>query len=529
MFVFYDTETTGLSRDFDQILQIALVFTDDDLNILSSKKIECRRSSWIVPAPGALLTTGFSPDDLKKNPYSHYEMMQEVNKWIGGQYWPLTFAGYNNIKYDDPILAQNLYQSLLDPGLTTAKNDVNGQSNKSIDILIMVKAVSQYMPGALKLDMLTEKGNVTTSLEHVAEQNGVMLSSEDAHDAMNDIKATVGVAKVVKKAAPQIWEQMMKLSTVSGVEAFLASHGVFTYSTPFYGKIQNSVMTSISAVGKSAQAIYDLSVDPAPYLDMTVDQLKKFFTGKDSKKPFAVIEKNAQPVLMPMDMSEPVLTAAYDEKLYAARAQTIRAHQAFQENVAKAALQVEQEKAAAVRKVSPEMTIDCVVPATVKPKLDQWIKEFHAAPEWKDAAALVQDFYVRFKDELVAEPSLARFVKFAGRIVYEHAPEELSADKQDAMKRHIAARLLNTDPNTPYMTIPKARKELEEIERDRVPGKKWVDVTDSQIRALKLYYTALEKECTPYAALPAPPTNDNAATVEPPQANADKKPAGPKL
>lgn len=527
MFVFYDTETTGLSRDFDQILQIALVFTDDDLNILSSKKIECRRSSWIVPAPGALLTTGFLPDDLKNNPYSHYEMMQEVYKWVGGQHWPLTFAGYNSVRYDDPILAQNLYQNLLDPCLTSAKNDVNGQSNNSTDIMIMVRAISQYMPGALKLDMLTEKGNVTTSLEHVSQQNGVVLSSEDAHDAMNDIKATVGVAKVVKKAAPQIWDQMMKLSTVNGVDAFLASNEVFTYSMPFYGKVQNSVMTSLAYVGKASQAIYDLSFDPTPYLDMTVDQLKKFFAVQNIKKPFALVEKNCQPVLMPMDMSEPVLSKAYDERLYAARAQTIRSSKTFQENVAKAALLAEQEKAAAVKRVSPEMTIEDTVPGSVRPRLDQWIKEFHAAPEWKDAANLVQDFYVRFKDDLATDSSLSRFVKFAGRIVYEHAPEELSADKQEAMKRHIAARLLNTDIQAPYMTIAKARKELEEIEQNRVPGKKWAEVTDSQLRTLKLYYTSLEKEYAPYA--PAAPINDNSAAVQAPQADADKKSAGPKL
>src|SRR3989304_1097145 len=122
MFVFYDTETTGLDKDFTQILQIALAFTDDDLNILSSKKLECRTSPWVVPSPGALLTTRFAPDDLKNNKYSNYEMMQEVKAWICEQHWPLTFVGYNSIGYDEPVLAQNLYQNLLDQGLTSSKN-----------------------------------------------------------------------------------------------------------------------------------------------------------------------------------------------------------------------------------------------------------------------------------------------------------------------------------------------------------------------------------------------------------------------
>ena len=55
----------------------------------------------------------------------------------------------------------------------------------------------------------------------------------------------------------------------------------------------------------------------------------------------------------------------------------------------------------------------------------------------------------------------------------------------------------------------KARKELAEIEAERAQCKeKWKDVTDGEIRSLKLYYTALEKEYAPFAAV-QPPVNDN--------------------
>src|SRR5690606_19080980 len=64
----------------------------------------------------------------------------------------------------------------------------------------------------------------------------------------------------------------------------------------------------------------------------------------------------------------------------------------------------------------------------------------------------------------------------------------------------------------PYMTVAKARKELEQIERERTAGKpRWKDVTDTQIRSLKLYYTSMEKEYAPYYTQAAqPPVNDNA-------------------
>ena len=113
MYIFYDTEATGLDLPFTQLLQAALVFTDDDLNILSSKKTECRRAPWVVPSAGAMLITGFTPDDLKNSKLSHYEMMSEIESWIKSHHWPIIFVGYNTLGFDEPALAGNLAQNLL--------------------------------------------------------------------------------------------------------------------------------------------------------------------------------------------------------------------------------------------------------------------------------------------------------------------------------------------------------------------------------------------------------------------------------
>ena len=524
MFVFYDTETTGIDKDFTQILQIGLLFTDDDLNILSSKKADCRNTPWALPSPGALLTTGFTPDSLKSNKNTNYDMMQDVNSWIRSQHWPITFVGYNSIDYDEPILAQNLYQNLLPSGLTTSKNDANGQSNGRADVMYLVEATALYMPGALKLDALNYYGSPSLTLKNVAKQNGVCLSDEDAHDALNDIKATVGVAKVIKKAAPQIFDQMMKLSTVEGVNTFLGSHEIFTSARFMHGKtIKSSVMTSLAEVkGSTTQALFDLRTDPTPYLSMTVDQLKDVFLSK-SGNPFVMVQKQNQPVLMPMDLSDRVLTKEDNITLYKSRAKAIKAHKGFLENVAKAAVLAKQVKQVAGPTAPdvPELMVDKHVPAHVQAKLDVWVKEFHTADDWKERTALVEGFRTRFKEELAADPSLGRFPKLAGRIVFEHAPQELSAEKQVAMKKFIASRLLNPDLTVSYMTIAKARKELSNIEwqRSRPDNAKWQEVTDTDIRRLKLFYTAVEKEFAPYAPQ-APAANNNT-----PEAPVVKKPS----
>lgn len=530
MFVFYDTETTGIDKDFTQILQIGMLFTDDDMNILSTKKLDCRNSPWDIPSPGALLTTGFKPEDLKASKNSNFEMMQQVNDWLRHQHWPIIFIGYNSIDYDEPILAQNLYQNLLPSGLTTSRNPLNNQQNGRADVMRLVEMVSLYMPGVLKLDIQNNNGSSSMTLKNVARQNGVVLSDDDAHDALNDIKATVGVAKVIKKAAPLIWEQALKLSTVEGVDEFLNNNNIFTYTRFMYGRTDvNSVMTSlVERQGGNTQALFDLRIDPTPYLGMTADQLKGVFQSKES--PFVMVRKEAQPGLMPLELSDAVLTEKDDIALYEKRAKLVKADKNFLDNVAKAAMMVKQAQWAENPRPSqkmPEPMINKKISKSTQVKLDAWSKEFRDAADWHDRAVLAAGFRERFKDELIADPTLSRFEKLASRLVFEHAPQEMAEARQLAMKNFIANRILNPNLKVSYMTIAKARKELEKIEKLRADpaSDKWKEASDTDIRKLKLYYTALEKEWSPFVTYNYTPANDDAPQA--PAAPAAKKPSSP--
>lgn len=523
MYIFYDTETSGLNKDFDEILQIALVFTDENLNVLASKKLECRRSPWTVPTPGAMLITGFSPDDLKNAKYSNYEMMKEVVNWMKSQHWPVIFAGYNTLGFDEGIMSQNFHQTLHDPRLTTSANSFNDQQNGRLDVMVLVKAVMAYMPGALKLETLNEFGSVSVSLGAVAAQNGVNLAAEDAHDAMNDIRATIGVAKLIQKIAPDIWEHMTQLSTKADVDKFVANNTIFTHSSVTYGKADSAVTTSLTE-----GVLFDLGTDPAPYMAMTLEQLTDIFRQKKTA-PFRTIQHAEQPILMPVEKSDAVLPKDFDEQAAIARANLLKADPDFAARVAAAAAQATYKR----QITQPEQMINSQIDPSVQPKLDRWIADFNSAPNWQKAAEVVNRFYADIGEEAVkADPDLRRFVNFAGRIVFGHAPSALNEEQTLKMRKYIASRILNPDAKAPYNTIPKARKELETIEKERAEGKaKWSMVKDSDIRALKLYYTAIEKEYLAfmpesYKNQPAP-TNDNAPAADSAKDNA--KPADPKF
>ncbi len=114
MYVFYDLETTDTDPDFGQILQIGVVVTDDNLNIVQTHSLRARRQPWVVPSPEALLITGITPEQLE-NPdeNSLFEAMRAFDQILRDAGQPVIRAGYNNIRFDEPGVASASHQNLL--------------------------------------------------------------------------------------------------------------------------------------------------------------------------------------------------------------------------------------------------------------------------------------------------------------------------------------------------------------------------------------------------------------------------------
>ena len=128
-FVFYDTETTGTDRYFDQILQFAAVLTNERFEELDRFNIRCRLMPHIVPAPGALRATRITPAMLTDPALpSHYEAMSQIadklRKWS-----PACFVGYNSLAFDEPILRQAFYQTLRPIFLTNTGGNTRVHDN----------------------------------------------------------------------------------------------------------------------------------------------------------------------------------------------------------------------------------------------------------------------------------------------------------------------------------------------------------------------------------------------------------------
>src|SRR5674476_38619 len=207
-YIFYDTETTGKVTAFDQILQFAAIKTDAELNVVDTFNIRCRLLPYIVPSPGALLVTGATVTAITTCPLSHFEMMRlvhaKMHRWSQGG---AIFIGWNSMKFDETLLRQAYYQTLL----PVYQTNTNG--NGRADMMRMAQVVSACAPNCLAVPILPD-GKRVFKLGLMAAANNVAL--DNAHDALADTGATLGVAKLIRKRAPALWDALMTNAHKSG-------------------------------------------------------------------------------------------------------------------------------------------------------------------------------------------------------------------------------------------------------------------------------------------------------------------------
>jgi exonuclease I len=356
-FVFYDTETSGLSKAFDQMLQIAAVRTDADMNVIDdttdSLTLRARRLPWIVPSPAAMIVTRLAPSDLEIQPLSSYALLEEVRRQF--EAWsPAIFIGHNTIRFDEEMLRHGLFAALQDPYIT----QFNG--NMRADTLIMLHAVHLLAPGCMTIPMVAAK--VSTSVDHavdasvvpqmrpsfklgdVARANGINFDDADAHDAMADVKATIEIAKLIRAKRPDIFRMMIANTSKVHVldqlkqpwqqhdhggitsagevadaasgglnpEKLLASDGLSDGSDLMEPLLLGHVfgahakLTPVLLIGtlpdnKNAAVVVDLTSDPDEWLTCDAAELSDWM--EQNPRAFQKIKVNAFPILAPFSIA----------------------------------------------------------------------------------------------------------------------------------------------------------------------------------------------------------------------------------
>ena len=182
-YLFYDIETTGLNKAFDQVLEFAAIRTDQRLNELERHTISVNLRPDVVPSPRAILTNRIFVSDPARG-MREYEAAEQIHQLMNQ---PGTISlGYNTLGFDDEVLRFSFHRNLLPPYTHQFKNGC-----RRMDLFPMAVLYWLY-----KRDVITWPeidGKPSLKLENIGSAN--QMATGRAHEAMADVATTVELAR----------------------------------------------------------------------------------------------------------------------------------------------------------------------------------------------------------------------------------------------------------------------------------------------------------------------------------------------
>ncbi|GAC32045.1 exodeoxyribonuclease I [Paraglaciecola polaris] len=299
----HDYETWGVNPQKDPACQFAGIRTDLDLNIISKPLMIFNQiPNDYLPNPQACLITGITPQRSLRDGMIEPEFIAKIHHEFSQ---PNTcVAGYNNIRFDDEVTRYALYRNFYDPYAREWRN-----GNSRWDIIDVVRACYALRPDGIEWP-LKEDGSPSFKLEDLSQANNIEHSA--AHDAMSDVYATIGLAKLVKTVQPKLYDYLFNLRLKKNVIALFdlnnhtplvhissklpALHGCCTWIAPI----------AQHPINKNAYIVVNLALDIRPLLSLTVDEIiAKLYTPSnmleegEQRLPIKLIHVNKSPVLAP--------------------------------------------------------------------------------------------------------------------------------------------------------------------------------------------------------------------------------------
>ena len=277
--VFYDTETTGIQKDFSQIIQCGSVFTDIELNRLEEQNIGCAPLPWTIPAPRAMLTN--KKIELLNSNISHYQMMIDLQrKW---KQWssdkPSIFVSYNGHAFDEELVRRQFWLNLLEPYTT------NTNGNGRLDLMLMIHNIASFFSEEISMPLFDGGPGISYKLEHLAKEH--QINAEDAHDAIADCNLMISLCEIIKDRLPDVFQSFINTSTKQGIKELLYSDSflalgeihrrhVFQYPVVFCGSDPSRPNEIV---------LFDLSYDPEDILDLDYSEINKLIQAKGRDGP----------------------------------------------------------------------------------------------------------------------------------------------------------------------------------------------------------------------------------------------------
>ena len=275
----HDYETFGTTPAVDRPVQFAGLRTDLDLNIIGEPlTLYCAPSIDRLPQPMACLVTGITPQIAQEKGVTEREFAERIYQEFSK---PGTCGvGYNSIRFDDEVTRFLLYRNFYDPYEREWKN-----GNSRWDIIDMVRLVYALRPDTLEWHYY-EDGAPSFRLEDLSKANNIL--HDNAHDALSDVYATIGLAKLIKEKQPKLYNYIFNLRAKHEVGKLLDwQQGKPVLHVSSFYSVENGKLAVVLPLAQhpsqpNAIFVYDLSVPPQRFVDLDVEEIRyRLFTAKD--------------------------------------------------------------------------------------------------------------------------------------------------------------------------------------------------------------------------------------------------------
>ncbi len=201
-FLFYDLETFGTDPRRSRIAQFAAIRTDAELNPIDAPwDFLVRPADDLLPSPVASLITGIDPQRALREGVSEVEAFARIFEAMST---PETCTlGYNSLRFDDEFVRHGLFRHFYDP----YEREWRG-GNSRWDLLDVMRLAHALRPEGIVWPQ-REDGTPSFRLEHLATANDVREG--EAHEALSDVRALIGMARLLRTAQPKLWNYALKL------------------------------------------------------------------------------------------------------------------------------------------------------------------------------------------------------------------------------------------------------------------------------------------------------------------------------
>ncbi len=306
-FLFYDFETDGAEPTICRPFQFAAIRTDESLRIVEEEEtvLWCRPSMDRLPAPEACLVTGITPQKAAAKGQTEAPFFNDIHRRFMES--GTTSLGWNTLRFDDVVCRFGFWRNYLDPYEHSWRNGC-----RAWDLIDLTRAARALRPQGIQWSQ-HDNGNPSFKLEHLSAANDI--EHEDAHDALSDVRATIAIGRLLKKAQPDLWTWARSLTDTKKAERILQDPAPFVHVSArissHYGCTSPMRVLTEHPRNKRSFLCWDLRHDPTDLLEADVDDIlhRTFSRQEDldeAQSRFAIkeIKSNRAPFLAPLGVLE---------------------------------------------------------------------------------------------------------------------------------------------------------------------------------------------------------------------------------